>query len=85
VRRGRKCAPYINHKIREEKKKMKIKQSTANELMDRIAATMVAGYCNENKGKEEFEIDKEYLENVTREAFYVVCEIIGIDEVVEGV
>lgn len=64
---------------------MKIKQSTANELMDRIAATMVAGYCNENEGKEEFEIDKEYLENVTREAFCVVCEIIGIDEVIEGV
>ena len=61
---------------------MKIKQSTANELMDRIAATMVAGYCNE--GKEAIDIDKEYLENVTREAFYVVCEIIGIDGVIEG-
>ena len=61
---------------------MKIKQSTANELMDRIMATMVAGYCNE--GKEEFEIDIEYLEGVTREAFCEVCKIIGIDEVVEG-
>ena len=62
---------------------MKIKQSTANELMDSIAATMVAGYCNE--GKDEIEIDKEYFENVTREAFCVVCEIIGIDKIVEGV
>ena len=61
---------------------MKIKQSTANELMDRIAATMVEGYCNEEK--EAIVIDKEYLENVTREAFCTVCEIIGIDEVIEG-
>ena len=61
---------------------MKIKQSTAKELIGRIAATMVAGYCNE--GKEAIDIDKEYLENVTREAFCVVCEIIGIDKVIEG-
>ena len=62
---------------------MKIKQSMANNLMDTIATAMVAGYYNE--GKDENEIDKEYLENVTREAFCVVCEIIGIDEVVGGV
>lgn len=62
---------------------MRIKQSTAIKLLERIAAAMVEGYCNE--GKEAFEIDKEYLENVTREAFCVVCEIIGIDKVVEGV
>ena len=62
---------------------MTIKQSTANELMNTIATAMVAGYCN--GGKDEFSIDKEYLENVTREAFCVVCEIIGIDTVEEGV
>ena len=62
---------------------MKIKQSTANNLMDTIATTMVAGHCNE--GKDEIEIDKEYFENVTREAFCEVCKIIGIDEIIEGV
>lgn len=62
---------------------MKIKQSTANELMNMIATTMIDGYCNE--GKDEIEIDKEYLENVTREAFCEVCKIIGIDEIIEGV
>jgi hypothetical protein len=61
---------------------MKIKQSVANELMDKIAATMVSGYCNEEQ--EEIVIDKEYLENVTREAFCEVCKIIGIDTVIEG-
>lgn len=62
---------------------MKIKQSTANELMDTIATTMIEGYCNE--GKEEINISKEYVEKVTREAFCAVCEIIGIDKVAEGV
>ena len=61
---------------------MKITQDTANDLMDKIEEIMIEGYCLE--GKEEIVLDKQYFDNVAKEAVCKVFEIIGVDEIVEG-
>ena len=61
---------------------MKIKQSTANELMDAMVATYVGALCNEHD--DDFAVSKEEIERVVRGAFERFCLYIGINEVAEG-
>ena len=61
---------------------MIIKQSTANTLMNAMAAAYVAGLANE--GMTEKEIKCEDVERVARGGFERFCQYCGIDKVKEG-
>ena len=62
---------------------MKIKQSTADNIMDEIAKMQVEAFCL--TGEEEISVNIAKLEKRTRKAFVKICKICNITEVEEGV
>jgi hypothetical protein len=63
---------------------MKIKETTANEIMDSMAKAIVEAQCREGMTVIDILKEVDTMENIARSCFQSFCALANITEVIEG-